>query len=236
MAKLSYFKAFTSYQENIKPLSDDEKGRLFSALLEYTETGNVPTLKGNERFVFPGIKAQIDRDVQAYETKCERLSENAMKRYKKTADTDDNVQLHANAGKDKIKEKEKEKEKEKINYISIIDTYHETCVSFPKVTVLSDKRKQAIKARLATYSIEQFQEMFRKAEASDFLKGKNNRDWRANFDWLMKDSNFAKVLDGNYDNSTSCWNSEENNSNSYGNPFLEMLEEERRKAGTYDKR
>ena len=108
-----------------------------------------------------------------------------------------------------------DKNKKKINYISIIDTYHETCVSFPKVTVLSDKRKQAIKARLATYSIEQFQEMFRKAEASDFLKGKNNRDWRANFDWLMKDSNFAKVLDGNYDNSTSYGNTEENNTGSF---------------------
>ena len=112
-------------------------------------------------------------------------------------------------------DKNKNKNKNKNNYISIIDTYHETCVSFPKVTVLSDKRKQAIKARLATYSIEQFQEMFRKAEASDFLKGKNNRDWRANFDWLMKDSNFAKVLDGNYDNSTSYGNTEENNTGSF---------------------
>ena len=41
--------------------------------------------------------------------------------------------------------------------------------------------------------------MFRKAENSNFLKGANNRNWSANFDWLMKDANFAKVLDGNYD-------------------------------------
>ena len=34
----------------------------------------------------------------------------------------------------------------------------------------------------------------------DFLKGKNNSDWQANFDWLIKDANMAKVLDGNYDN------------------------------------
>ena len=38
------------------------------------------------------------------------------------------------------------------------------------------------------------------AEESDFLKGKNNRDWSADFDWLMKDANLAKVLDGNYRN------------------------------------
>ena len=85
-------------------------------------------------------------------------------------------------------------------YMQIKDLYNETCVSFPRLTALSDKRKQAIKARLNSYSFEQIKEVFKKAEASDFLKGKNNRDWKANFDWLMKDSNFAKVLDGNYDN------------------------------------
>ena len=36
-----------------------------------------------------------------------------------------------------------------------------------------------------------------------FLKGKNNRDWQANFDWLIKDSNMAKTLDGNYDNKSA---------------------------------
>lgn len=86
------------------------------------------------------------------------------------------------------------------NYIYIKDIYNEICVSFPRLTVLSDRRKQAIKARLKTYSLDQFKEVFVKAEASDFLKGKNNRDWQANFDWLMKDTNMAKVLDGNYDN------------------------------------
>lgn len=85
-------------------------------------------------------------------------------------------------------------------YIYIKDIYNEICVSFPRLTVLSDKRKKAIKARLNTYSVEQIREVFTKAEASDFLKGKNNRNWQANFDWLINDTNMAKVLDGNYNN------------------------------------
>lgn len=85
-------------------------------------------------------------------------------------------------------------------YIYVKDIYNEICVSFPRLTVLSDKRKKAIKARLNTYSVEQIKEVFTKAEASDFLKGKNNRNWQANFDWLINDANMAKVLDGNYDN------------------------------------
>lgn len=42
--------------------------------------------------------------------------------------------------------------------------------------------------------------LFEKAEASDFLKGSNDRNWTATFDWLIKDANMAKVIDGNYDN------------------------------------
>lgn len=96
-----------------------------------------------------------------------------------------------------------EEDKERINYQKIVNMYNDTCVSFPKITKLSDSRKKSIKARMNTYSYDDFQTLFNKAEASDFLKGKNNRDWQANFDWLIKDSNMAKTLDGNYDNKSA---------------------------------
>ena len=99
------------------------------------------------------------------------------------------------------KEIEKEIEKrDRVNYQQIADMYNDTCVSFPKVISLSDARKKAIKARLKTYTLEDFRLMFEKAEASDFMKGKNERNWSATFDWMIKDSNMAKILDGNYDN------------------------------------
>ena len=78
------------------------------------------------------------------------------------------------------------------------DMYNDTCVSFPRITKLSDSRKKAIKARLNVYTTDDFKKMFQMAESSDFLKGKNDRNWSATFDWLIKDSNMAKVLDGNY--------------------------------------
>lgn len=83
-------------------------------------------------------------------------------------------------------------------YEQIKDLFNETCVSFPKVTTLSEKRKKSIHARLNTYSFDDFKRCFEMAEQSDFLKGKNNRDWQPNFDWIIKDSNMAKILDGNY--------------------------------------
>lgn len=96
------------------------------------------------------------------------------------------------------KERELEKEKEKIDYQQIADLYNDTCVSFPRLTKLSDKRKKAIRARLRTYSLDDFKKLFKMAEASSFLKGQNGRNWLATFDWLIADGNMAKVLDGNY--------------------------------------
>lgn len=87
-----------------------------------------------------------------------------------------------------------------VPYDSIKSMYNEICVSFPRCTSLSDARKKAIKARFASgYNVEDFKALFTKAEASSFLKGKNDRSWSATFDWLIKDTNMAKVLDGNYD-------------------------------------
>lgn len=97
-------------------------------------------------------------------------------------------------------EKEIDIEKrDRVDYQQIADMYNETCVSFPKCTALSESRKKAIKARLKTYSVSDFRKLFEKAQKSSFLKGKNNSNWSANFDWLIKDNNMVKVLDGNYD-------------------------------------
>ncbi len=90
--------------------------------------------------------------------------------------------------------------RDRVNYQQIADMYNATCVSFPRLTVLSEKRKKAIKARLRKYSVDDIQRAFEMAQESDFLKGTNGRNWSATFDWIMCDSNMAKILDGNYAN------------------------------------
>ena len=66
-----YFCAYHSLRNTVEKLSDAEKGRLFMGCLEYSETGIAPDFRGNERFVFPGIREQIDRDKEKYERVCE---------------------------------------------------------------------------------------------------------------------------------------------------------------------
>lgn len=101
--------------------------------------------------------------------------------------------------KDKeIEEDKKEIDKEKTTPQQIVDLFNSICSSLPSVRSLSETRKKAIKARLNTYTIEDFKQCFENAEASSFLKGSNNRNWTATFDWLIKDANMAKVIEGNY--------------------------------------
>jgi hypothetical protein len=102
---------------------------------------------------------------------------------------------------DKEEEKELEidiEKEEKISCQQIVDLFHSICISYPKIRSLSDARKKAINARLKAYSLEEFETVFRNAEESSFLKGSNDRNWSANFDWLIADKNMAKVLEGNY--------------------------------------
>lgn len=97
-------------------------------------------------------------------------------------------------------EKEEKTPSTRIDYMAIKAMYNELCPSFPSCVAMSDARKKAIKARFTSgYTMEHFRVLFQKAEASSFLKGRNDKNWMASFDWLIKDSSMAKVLGGNYD-------------------------------------
>lgn len=104
-------------------------------------------------------------------------------------------------GKDRLGQDNIGKDKrESIDYQRIVDMYNDTCVSFPHLKSLSESRKKSIKSRFSSgYTYEDFKQLFEKAEKSTFLKGSNSKNWFATFDWLIKDGNIAKVLDGNYD-------------------------------------
>ena len=85
--------------------------------------------------------------------------------------------------------------KELLDYIN--NSFAHTAI--PQVRSLSDSRKRAIKARITQSGLSAFYEVIDKAAKSKFLNGGNGRNWVANIDWIIKPSNFAKILDGNFD-------------------------------------
>lgn len=71
-----YIKLFVDCLDSWELLEDAEAGRLVRALLEYRRSGTAVELSGNERFIFPTHRAQIDRDMKSYAKRCETNAEN----------------------------------------------------------------------------------------------------------------------------------------------------------------
>lgn len=89
-----------------------------------------------------------------------------------------------------------------INYKRVFDLYNGICKSLPRCIMFTDERKGHIKARIKEFGAGKLEEAFRKAEESDFLAGRTDNGFKANFDWIMKKANFVKILEGNYGNAT----------------------------------
>ena len=79
-----FFKCFHDYRKKCEKLSDQEVGRLFRALMEYSEHGTAPELTGRESIAFDFIAEDIARDRAAYEQKCLTNAENGSKGGKRT--------------------------------------------------------------------------------------------------------------------------------------------------------
>lgn len=105
----NYFCAYHSLLDTTKRLNDAEFGRLMRAAIEYSATGEPPTLGGRELLMWDMVAWQIDRDLEKYNSFVEKQSENGKKggRPKK----EETQKTQAFSGKPK-KAKEKEKEKE----------------------------------------------------------------------------------------------------------------------------
>lgn len=91
-----------------------------------------------------------------------------------------------------------------IDFVGLLDFWNKTMESanavIPKIKSLSERRKGFIKARVREFNKRAVFEVISKAGTSDFLNGKNQRGWVADFDWIFRPNNFPKVLEGNYDN------------------------------------
>lgn len=82
----------------------------------------------------------------------------------------------------------------------VFDAYNRICVSLPKALKMTKSRETSIRARLKSYSLDDFEQLFQMAEESDFLSGRNGKWTGANIDWLINETNMQKVLEGKYRN------------------------------------
>lgn len=107
MKQKSSFLIYHEYREPLKLLTDEQRGQLLMALIDYSESGVVPELDGISMMAFSFIQSQMDRDSKKYENRCSSNRENGKKggRPKKENDLEENPKKPI-----KIKNKDKEKD------------------------------------------------------------------------------------------------------------------------------
>ena len=120
MADIPYVCLYMSYLQSLSPFTDEERGRIVMAMLNYAATGELPQFEGNERFIWPSMQAQIDRDIETYQAKCARNKVNGAKGGRPSKNPTvipetERFLEKPKKPKEKEKKKEKEKEKEKDN-------------------------------------------------------------------------------------------------------------------------
>ena len=93
---------------------------------------------------------------------------------------------------------------QKVDYSKLLEFFNQTISEsgsvIKEIRQLTERRKLAIQARARENGKESLMEVIKQAAKSDFLNGRNDRGWVADFDWLMRPNNFVKVLEGNYNN------------------------------------
>ncbi len=81
------------------------------------------------------------------------------------------------------------------------EAYNTICDQLPKIQRITDSRRKAIKEFMEQFSIENFKEICRKANRSDFLTGKTSKNgWKADINYLLKQDVAVKILEGGFDN------------------------------------
>lgn len=89
----------------------------------------------------------------------------------------------------------------------LLDAFHESLPTLPRVVVFNSARKAPLQARwrevCASERFDQqagvawFQDLFRMLGKSAFLTGRTGK-FKASFDWITAPRNFAKCVEGNY--------------------------------------
>lgn len=88
---------------------------------------------------------------------------------------------------------------ERIDYNALMNTFNQMFNSkLSKVISMTDKRKQAVKARVSEHGKQAIMTVFQNILQSPFLLGHNDKNWSCDFDWIFRPTNFIKILEGNY--------------------------------------
>lgn len=192
---LTYVKVYFDFLDSIEPLSDEEAGRLFRGILEYAKTGVLPEFIGNERYTFPEIRKQIDREQEHYDAVSLARSEAGKNGGRPKATETKAKQTKAKESKKSNCTQDKDKDKDKDNTIySALEVAMDEFKQFRKsikapLNELSEKKIRNELDRLTSdesVKVQILDQSIRNGWKGVFaLKGRNYAEHRDDLDHLL---------------------------------------------------
>ena len=193
-----FYKSFFDAINNIEDAKIREQ--VYSAIFQYSLLEKEPELEGLALTLFILIKPQLAANLKrredgkhggrpkktiGFENKNHRLSKSGAEK-KPNVNVNVNVNENVNVNDDYYIE-------------SVREIFNSSCIFMKPCQAITKKRAEAIKELLEAYSIEEVKKTFEKANKTDWLIGKNDKGWKATFDWLIDVDHFTRVMEGAYD-------------------------------------
>lgn len=210
---------YDKYQSNENKPTEDAKGDTQGVNLKHSVTNNKSTLNDTCEYtqgvnirghqgVHVGVDHGVDQGVTIKEYKEDKESkeDNRLLNSNLCCNSKELQPLENSGACEDVEVLEAEVVTDKFPWKKLQTLWNSTCVSFPKLITMSDKRKNKVQVRVKEMGGQEeafkiFELLFNKMEESNFLRGDSKRGWRASFDWLIDNSNnWVKVYEGTYDN------------------------------------
>ncbi len=199
------------YSRAIERLEDGEQLQLYRAITDYGLHRKEPTFRGALAGVWDLIQSKLDESWRRSQSGKKGGAPKGNANATKQANSTKNNQIQAKSSK--INQTDHTPPSEAIDYERLAELFNTTTGGrFGTIkTPLSDNRKKMIKARVTDHGKEAFVKVIEMATKSEFLSGQNSRGFMMTFDWMIKPTNFEKILSGNYNSSANNGKFNKNN-------------------------
>jgi len=187
-------------------LTDEDAGALIKAICNY-KIGQESHIENKTiNAIFSMMQTSLDIDNERYMKKVERIQKiNESKRNRNEIVNDNETKSKRNRDEivgvnDNVNDNVNVNVNENVNvYNRIFDSYNSQS-NLIGCKALTKTRLDKLKSLLEIFPEKEIIETIEKANDTPWLIGKNKSNWKADFDWLMDEDNFCKVMDGRYDN------------------------------------
>ena len=196
---------YTSYTDIIEDLSwyigfrkkTYQKHHIETAMKRLVKAGMITTMKTTRGMIVTICKYGFYQDPKNYDNHNETYNETYNENY--------TIFKEGEERNNSKKKKESIPPDKEIDFRKL-KTYFNSNTKGPKILKLTENRKRSIKKIVDTYGKTEVYKVLQKTFENDFLNGNNQRSWKVDFDWIFKEGNFIKIIEGRYDESNSGLN------------------------------